>query len=69
MGRATDPGENHDPGNDQRFTPSLTQEPRLENGLGGKPSFADARASGRVAPEPADSVVVAAMQGIAHQLG
>ena len=34
MGRATDPGENHDPGNDQRFTPSLTQEPRLENGLG-----------------------------------
>jgi len=33
MGRATDPGENHDPGNDQRFTPSLTQEPRLENGL------------------------------------
>jgi len=34
MGRATDPGENHDPGKDQRFTPSLTQEPRLENGLG-----------------------------------
>jgi hypothetical protein len=31
MGRATDPGENHDPGKDQRFTPSLTQEPRLEN--------------------------------------
>jgi hypothetical protein len=34
MGRATDPGENHDPGKDQRFAPSLTQEPRLENGLG-----------------------------------
>jgi hypothetical protein len=33
MGRATDPGENHDPGKDQRFTPSLTQTPRLENGL------------------------------------
>src|SRR5262249_46070566 len=27
-------GENHDPGNDQPFTPSLTQAPRLENGLG-----------------------------------
>lgn len=34
MGRKTDPGENHDPGNDQRFTPSLTQAPRLENSLG-----------------------------------
>jgi hypothetical protein len=33
MGRKTDPGENHDPGNDQRFTPSLTQVPRLENAL------------------------------------
>ena len=39
MGRATDPGENHDPGNDQRFTPSLTQEPRLENGLGHEDQF------------------------------
>ena len=44
MGRATDPGENHDPGNDQRFTPSLTQEPRLE------PSFAGAHLNGKVAP-------------------
>ena len=34
MGRATDPGENHDPGKDQRFTPNLTQAPRLENSLG-----------------------------------
>jgi hypothetical protein len=33
MGRATDPGENHDPGKGQ-FTPSLTRAPRLENGLG-----------------------------------
>ena len=39
MGRATDPGENHDPGKDQRFTPSLTQEPRLENGLGHRYAF------------------------------
>jgi len=39
MGRATDPGENHDPGKDQRFTPSLTQEPRLENGLRQEPPF------------------------------
>jgi hypothetical protein len=34
MGRKTDPGENHDPGNDQHFTPSLTQASRLENSLG-----------------------------------
>ena len=53
MGRATDPGENHDPGNDQRFTPSLTQEPRLENGLGGEPSFVDDRAGDKDAPVPA----------------
>jgi hypothetical protein len=33
MGRATDPGENHDPGKDQPFTPSLTRRPRLENSL------------------------------------
>ena len=43
MGRATDPGENHDPGKDQRFTPSLTQEPRLENGLGHGPPPAGPR--------------------------
>ena len=39
MGRATDPGENHDPGKDQRFTPNLTQAPRLENSLGRLDSF------------------------------
>jgi len=33
MGRATDPGENHDPGRDQHLIWSLTQQPRLENGL------------------------------------
>ena len=33
MGRLTDPGENHEPGNDQHLTRSLTQKPRLENGL------------------------------------
>ena len=49
MGRATDPGENHDPGKDQRFTPSLTQEPRLENGLGGKVTFGPAGSAGDVA--------------------
>jgi hypothetical protein len=47
MGRATDPGENHDPGKDQRFTPSLTQEPRLENGLGQEDHFRPRRASDR----------------------
>jgi len=35
MGRTTDPGENHDTGNDQHARRSLTQEPRLENGLEG----------------------------------
>src|SRR5262249_43196605 len=33
MGRTTDPGENHDPGKEERFTPSLTWRPRLENRL------------------------------------
>ncbi len=33
MGRPADPGENRDPGIDQHRTRSLTQEPRLENGL------------------------------------
>src|SRR5215471_7192188 len=32
MGRATDPGENHDPGK-ARFTRSLTRAPQLENSL------------------------------------
>ena len=43
MGRATDPGENHDPGKGQ-FTPSLTRAPRLENGLGHEERFPDAKA-------------------------
>src|ERR1700730_13690697 len=43
MGRATDPGENHDPGKGQ-FTPSLTRAPRLENGLGHEERFPDANA-------------------------
>jgi hypothetical protein len=34
-----------------------------------KRSFAGMRRKEEDAPEPADSVVVAAMQGIAHQLG
>lgn len=50
MGRATDPGENHDPGKDQRFTPNLTQAPRLENSLGEFWPFAATAAKGEVAP-------------------
>jgi len=33
MGQTTDPGENHDPGNDQHARWRLTREHRLENGL------------------------------------
>ena len=35
----------------------------------GQGTFAGAARKEQDAPEPADSVVVAAMQGIAHQLG
>ena len=67
MGRATDPGENHDPGKDQRFTPSLTQEPRLENGLGGELPFAASAANGKGAPTP-DLRSVARQQLSKHQV-
>jgi hypothetical protein len=50
MGRATDPGENHDPGKDHRFTPSLTQEPRLENGLGQNRKLGMSKLGFRLAP-------------------
>jgi hypothetical protein len=59
MGRATDPGENHDPGKDQRFTPSLTQEPRLENGLGQNREPGGAKVAFRFAPIPAVRVATA----------
>ena len=41
MGRATDPGENRDPGNDDQLTlaRALTKAPRLENSLGGLQTF------------------------------
>jgi hypothetical protein len=40
MGRATDPGENRDPGNDdQHLARVLTQAPRLENSLHPQPTF------------------------------
>ena len=57
MGRATDPGENHDPGKDQRFTPNLTQAPRLENSLGG------------IRPFPIDVAIGASASGAAIRTG
>src|SRR5216683_4539987 len=54
MGRATDPGENHDPGKDQRFTPSLTQEPRLETTPGHEPKLVPPAMAARCCPKAAN---------------